>query len=122
MEEGVLRKLSGIVGRELFYIIREAVANAKEHTADASVKVSAQCEGQVLRFTVMDDGPGFDMNVLDVQGQHHRGIGIMQARALRIRSKFDISSAMGGGMTVRIEVPLAVLQGNRGGAFLDDKG
>jgi len=58
---GEPRTLGSEVENELFYIGREAIANAVRHGAPGRAAVSLEYESDAVRLTVHDDGRGFDV-------------------------------------------------------------
>lgn len=53
-----------------------------------------------------DDGDGFDVGAVPVDGSHH-GVAGMRERAELAGGRLDVSSQAGRGTTVSITVPLA---------------
>jgi signal transduction histidine kinase len=64
--------------------------------------VEVRREDSHVRFTVQDDGAGFDPRSV-------RGLGIlgMEERVRRLGGRFEIDSSPGAGATISAELPLA---------------
>ena len=92
----------------LFYIVEEAVNNARKHAQAEHIWVRLSTQGDVLTIEVQDDGVGF--NVGAVEGGYNRrgslGMVNMRERAEMINGAVRIDSAEGGGTRVMIFVPL----------------
>ena len=48
---------------------REAVHNAIKHSGGSQVVVRVQADGEVVRFSVEDDGQGFDVMTAQADGE-----------------------------------------------------
>ena len=92
----------------IFYIIEEAISNARKHAHASQIVVRLRTQGNLFVAEVVDDGVGFDPRILE-QGYEERGsLGMlnMRERAELVGGKLTIISAPGQGATVRLEVPL----------------
>ncbi|HQD16290.1 MAG TPA: type IV pili methyl-accepting chemotaxis transducer N-terminal domain-containing protein [Ottowia sp.] len=87
---------------QVLHVVQEALSNARKH-ADASHVVLEVRKGQRWRFTVHDDGTGFNLH--QVRGASHVGLKIMNERATRIGGEVDIVSSPGSGTTVTLTLP-----------------
>jgi signal transduction histidine kinase len=85
---------------------QEALGNALRHAgADAiDVRLHSGDDG-VLVLTVTDDGCGFDPAGPEVRGQR-LGLTSMEERATELGGRLRVSSTLGAGTTVRLEVPV----------------
>jgi two-component system nitrate/nitrite sensor histidine kinase NarX len=63
--------------------------------------------GPVYRFSVHDNGKGFDPAQVTLKGEGHIGLNIMRERAQRIGGEVDIESRPGAGTTVTLQLPVA---------------
>jgi two-component system nitrate/nitrite sensor histidine kinase NarX len=59
----------------------------------------------VYRFTVSDDGQGFDAGAVPDAAGAHIGLRIMRERAQRIGGRLEVQSQPGAGTTVILTVP-----------------
>ncbi|MCS7281830.1 MAG: sensor histidine kinase [Anaerolineae bacterium] len=106
--EGVDRRLDKDQQGIIFYILEEAISNARKHARASNIWVRMRVQGDLFVAEVEDDGVGFDPAILE-RGYEERGsLGMlnMKERAELAGGKFFIRSAPGQGTTVRIEVPL----------------
>ena len=86
-------------------IMQEAVANAINHGAAASVRVRLSFAGGSVRMTVKDDGCGFDAG--GTFGSDHMGLASMKSRIELAGGTFSIRSVRGKGTTIRAELKTA---------------
>ncbi len=106
--EGVDGRLDKDQQGTIFYIIEEAISNARKHAHASQIVVRMYTRGNLFVAEVVDDGVGFDPRVLE-RGYEERGsLGMlnMRERAELVGGKLTIISAPGQGATVRLEVPL----------------
>jgi len=99
-----LPALAPQVERELYAIVREALANALRHAAADRITVSARFDDGRLRIDVVDDGIGFDPADGAIRGRR-LGLTSMAERAAAIGGTLRIESRTSIGTTVAIEVP-----------------
>ncbi|MFL6353522.1 MAG: CheR family methyltransferase [Bryobacteraceae bacterium] len=94
-------KLSREVAATLYRITQEALRNVAKHAGRTHVRVSLIGKNSALRLTVRDLGEGFDPS-------ETRGLGLisMEERTRLVGGSFRISSALGEGTTVQVQVPL----------------
>jgi signal transduction histidine kinase len=85
---------------QVLRIAQEALGNALRHSGAACIKVTL--DGATL--TVADDGIGFDPEGPEVRGQR-LGLTSMQERATELGGTLTVSSTLGAGTTVRLELP-----------------
>lgn len=86
----------------LFYIAREAVANAVKHAGTDEIGVSVRTRPEEIELEVADGGCGFDPAVTP---PGHFGLDSMRSRARDIDGRITIASAPGSGTVVRVIVP-----------------
>lgn len=91
---------------DLLMVAREAVYNAALHGSPTQVEVALACSRRELTLSVVDDGCGFDVRVLESQNGRHFGLKGMKERIERSGGKFRLSSAPGKGAEVEARVPL----------------
>ncbi|RME31341.1 MAG: GAF domain-containing protein [Thermoflexia bacterium] len=106
--EGVDHRLDKDQQGIIFYILEEAISNARKHARASNIWVRMRTQGDLFIAEVEDDGVGFDPTILE-RGYEERGsLGMlnMKERAELAGGKFFIRSAPGQGTTVRVEVPL----------------
>ena len=119
-----LQDLDEELGKEcrlaLYRILQEAIANACVHADAEFVRVELRRTGSVLRGVVRDDGRGLPTGG---NGSRPEGLGLltMRERAANAGGRLDISSRLGAGTTVTVELPLACLDANPLAAPADDR-
>jgi PAS domain S-box-containing protein len=99
IEEGFPNGFLGEAGVELLHVIREALTNARYHSASERVVVTLKVEGSDLVAEISDDGQGFEL-----EGTSGVGLNSMQERAAMVDGKLEIESGVGRGTSVRLRV------------------
>jgi two-component system nitrate/nitrite sensor histidine kinase NarX len=89
----------------VLHILQEALSNVRKHSGATKVTVDMQ-RGPVYRFSVRDNGKGFDTEQVARKGDGHIGLNIMRERAQRIGGEVDVVSRPGGGTTVILSLPV----------------
>ena len=85
-------------------IVRELVANAIRHGHAEHIRVAGECRRGVLRFSVEDDGGGFDtMSAPGVESGHFGLTGI-RTRIERLGGTMNITSSHATGTYVRVTI------------------
>lgn len=85
-------------------MIREAVSNALQHAEPAHVTVRLQQEGESAVLSIDDDGSGFDLDHVSTG----RGLANLRTRAEIVRGRAAVSSVVGQGTCVRVQISLEV--------------
>lgn len=97
------REAQGVV----FYILEEAISNARKHSEADEISVRLRLEDDAFVAEVEDDGSGFDVEA--VQSTYDRGSSLglvnMRERAAMVNGILTISSVCGHGTRVRLVVP-----------------
>ena len=90
----------------LYRITQEALRNALKHSPGAPVHVTLGVEDDSVQLTIRDDGPGFDLTKIRLQG----GLGIlnMNERARLVNGTLFLNSRPGDGTIVTVRVPIEV--------------
>lgn len=103
------------VGRHPFVIedlayrtVAEAVANARRHSRAASVRVTLSDARGLLEGRVIDDGRGFDVELIrdPRTGGPHHGLAAMRERVALAGGQLEVHSTPGRGSTVSFRIPL----------------
>ena len=87
---------------QVLHVVQEALSNARKHAGASHVSLVVR-KGHRWRFSVQDDGAGFNVN--EIRAESHVGLKIMRERAARIGGAVDIESAPGTGTTVTLTLP-----------------
>lgn len=98
-------RLSSEVETAVYRIIQEALSNVRKHARATEVKVEIASQGNRLVAKVADNGCGFDIEMVDTEGDNWGLIG-MRERAEIIGSFLQIESSIGQGTMVRLEIPI----------------
>jgi signal transduction histidine kinase len=103
--EGAPRQLRPVVHDEIYFIGREALANAFRHSGAAEVVVEIEYSSSHLRVLVRDDGRGMDPQVVSSGRDGHWGLSGMRERAERIGGKLKVLSMPSAGTEIHLSVP-----------------
>ena len=89
---------------QVLHIVREALTNARRHARAGQVwvRVDRILDANTARFTVEDDGRGFDPR----RPAGGMGLQIMRYRAERIGGTLTIDTRPGEGTRIRCRVPV----------------
>jgi len=91
----------------LYRIAQEALTNVGKHAGAKRVWIAFAIEGEVLQFSIKDDGSGYDAQAERQTDGRHLGIQGMGERAAMLGGKVAITSGRGrGGTTVTLVLPL----------------
>jgi signal transduction histidine kinase len=99
----------------LFSLTRELLFNVVKHAETDEAVLHTSITDDAFMIAVEDEGVGFDAEVLDADADpdnNHDGFGLfsVRKRAQLIGGRMEISSTPGRGTTVRLVVPLDVLE------------
>jgi signal transduction histidine kinase len=87
----------------LFRIVQEGVTNVIRHAQARSLALRLALEGDTWRFTLSDDGHGFDTADAGLRGSH--GLTGMRQRVRALGGRLEIESRPGAGTTLRVTIP-----------------
>ncbi|RLC65929.1 MAG: histidine kinase, partial [Chloroflexi bacterium] len=92
----------------IFYIIEEAVGNARKHAQANNIWVRLSLQGDTFVAEVEDDGAGFDVDAVQVRYDERGSLGMinMHERAELVNGKLTVASAPGEGTQITLTVPL----------------
>lgn len=88
---------------QVLHIVQEALSNVRKHARASQVWLDVQ-QYPAWRFSVRDDGIGFDADG-PARGETHVGLRIMSERAQRIGAQLDVDAQPGSGTTVTLKLP-----------------
>lgn len=108
MTSGVEAELDTQQQGILFYIIEEAVNNARKHAEAPLIIISGGKQGRQLAVHITDDGRGFALPDLKTGYDRRGSLGMvnMRERAGLLNGLLEIDSAPGKGTRVTIHLPL----------------
>ncbi len=89
---------------QMLFIVQEALSNVRKHAMARRVEIRLD-NRQDFSLTIRDDGIGFQFDSLHQKGENHVGINIMRERAQRIHASLAVSSEIGKGTTVSLQLP-----------------
>ena len=109
-------RLSDKTTHTILRIIRELATNAVRHGHASAIKIAGSIDGEKLRFSVIDNGTGFDPDHAAGVGEGHFGLEGIRERVDRLDGEVDISSSHGRGtkVTVAFDIPPAKIEGGHG--------
>lgn len=91
----------------LFYLIEEAVNNARKYAKASLIRVDVTTEGSEVVARVSDNGVGFDASSVDHNYEKRGSFGMvnMRERAELIGGRFELHSQVGVGTTITVRIP-----------------
>ncbi len=92
----------------IFYIMWEAVTNARKHANADNVWIRLYTKGMNVIGEVEDDGEGFDVAAMESNYANRGSLGMINVRerATLVGGKTVIRSSPGNGTTVRVTIPV----------------
>jgi signal transduction histidine kinase len=102
LDQSAIDALNPTQATELIHIAREAVSNSVRHGEAQTTTVSLTPLEDQIRFSIEDDGKGFDPQRTD-----HTGYGLrnMAKRAENLGAKFTIHAQNGVGTRIVLDIP-----------------
>ena len=94
---------------QVLHVVQEALSNVRKHAQASHVSLEVD-KGERWRFTVRDNGCGFD--TARNQGETHVGMKIMRERAERIGASVVLKSSAADGTAVTLTLPAHPVSGN----------
>lgn len=99
-------RISDDVANAFLRIIRELVTNAVRHGKARHVRIAGNLENETLRFSVHDDGHGFDVGNCPGMGDGHFGLQGIRERIKAFRGSLVLTSSPGHGTKAIVTLPL----------------
>ena len=99
-------RLSDNATHAILSIIRELVVNALRHGSAKSIKIAGSVEDGKVRFSVADDGTGFDPSTAPGMAQGHFGLQGIRERVEGFEGEMSVASAPNRGTKVTIALNL----------------
>jgi len=96
--------LSLLFRRHVFLAFKEVLNNVRKHAQTRRATVKVEIEADRLRFTVLDEGAGFDPEEAGAVGH---GLSNLKRRASRVSGSIRIDSAPGNRTEVTFEAPFS---------------
>jgi len=92
----------------LFYIVEEAVNNARKHAQSENIYIRLYQKGENAVIEVQDYGLGFDIAAVNAGYDKRGSLGMinMRERAELAEGTLNLESAKGSGTRIQVYVPL----------------
>jgi PAS domain S-box-containing protein len=116
-------RLSAPLELALFRIVQEGLTNVRKHAQAHTVNIALAIEEGKVTLSIRDDGRGFENHPASPHSggdrilesgwpisEGHFGLIGIQERAAQLGGRLQVTSALGQGTTVRVELPLADTQ------------
>lgn len=106
-EESVLEDMEvGKLG-VIFFIVEEAVNNARKHARAKHIWVRLNRNGDLIHLEIEDDGVGFDLSSIQSNYEQRDSLGMvnLHERAEIVNGILKIDSSPGGGTRISVTVP-----------------
>ncbi len=109
IDESVLKTME--LGKQsvIFYLVEEAVNNARKHARAEHVWVNLKpLENQLALLEIRDDGVGFDVAAVNSAYDQRGSLGMvnLRERTELVNGVLDLQSAPGKGTRVQVFIPL----------------
>ena len=110
VDESVLENME--MGKQgvIFYIIEEAVNNARKHASAAHVWVRLHTfENEIALLEIEDDGIGFDVSAVNKSYDKRGSLGMvnLRERSELVTGLLNVDSAPGKGTRIQVYIPLS---------------
>ena len=102
--------LSESTTHAMLRIVRELSVNAVRHGDAARIRIEGECSGSTIRFSVQDDGRGFDPAQDGGAKSGHFGLQGIRERLRAFNGQLEIESAPGKGTKVSVLMNLKELE------------
>ncbi len=100
--DGGLPPLDDEIELSAYRIVQEAITNVIRHSGATRAQVSVTVDQAMLHIAISDNGKG----AASLQREGHYGVRGMQERAAAYGGTVNFGSAPGGGLAVRVALPL----------------
>jgi len=97
----------------LFYLVEEAVNNARKYAEAKLISINIQRQNDVLLVRIADNGKGFDTGAKPDDDRDHFGMINMRERAELIDGTLTLKSVPGRGTTINVRIPVDPTQESR---------
>jgi signal transduction histidine kinase len=113
--KGLERLLDTSQQGALFYLVEEAVNNARKYAEASQISVAVGRQGQLLVIRIQDNGKGFDAQAVNANYNERGSFGMvnMRERAELLDGTLSLESALGKGTTITVSIPIASLERER---------
>ena len=108
--DGEIRRLDPLVETVIYRITQESLTNVARHAGTNAVCVCLDFLPREIRLRVIDSGLGFDPEQA-VPIPHGWGLVGMKERAESVGGVLRVESEIGRGTTIRVEIPVNLIEG-----------
>ena len=98
-------RLSDTTAQAILSIVRELVSNSVRHGKASVIRIAGSHDDTSLRFSVFDNGSGFDPEARLGQGDGHFGLDGVSDRVKRLGGTFTIESSPDNGTKITVSIP-----------------
>jgi signal transduction histidine kinase len=102
---GSIELLSCNQKRALYRIICEGIGNAVRHGKAKNIEVNLHINPEFVSLSIMDDGIGFDVSLVDANKAKGLGIQNMNQLVQSLQGDIEIDSAPGSGTSIKLAIP-----------------
>ncbi|PJF35008.1 MAG: hypothetical protein CUN49_12780 [Candidatus Thermofonsia Clade 1 bacterium] len=115
-EEGVVDLIEPHRQGPLFYIIEEAVGNARKYAQTPHIDIRFSRQGRHVLVEVQDYGKGFDIDAVSGNYESRGSLGMvnMRERAQAIGAQLRLESAVGRGTKISLLLPVRAMPSANG--------
>jgi signal transduction histidine kinase len=94
----------------IFFIVEEALSNARKHARAEHIWVRLKRRGALLSLEIQDDGVGFDVESVQSNYEQRGSLGMVNLyeRAELVNGILKIDSQRGHGTRVQVSIPMTV--------------
>ena len=97
--------------RDLYLIFKEAINNSVKYSTCTQIEVKFKKIGNILEMHIIDNGTGFDTNILGNadeidRGRNGNGLNNLRSRALKHKGVLQVNSSVGNGTTILLVMPI----------------
>ena len=93
----------------VYFCCLEALQNTAKYASASQARICLQAQGAALRFTVSDDGAGYDARHTPLGS----GLRNMADRLAALGGRLEVRSAPGQGTTITGHLPVSAASGNQ---------
>jgi signal transduction histidine kinase len=113
------RRAPAAVESACYRIAQESMNNAARHANASTIRIAVECDGQLLKLCLQDDGVGFDAEAARSLAAKGASVGLigMEERARLAGGRVKVRTVQGAGTTVTAIFPL---DSRAAGAFPDE--
>ncbi len=100
----------------VYRFFQEGLLNVIKHADVDDAEIELEVEESLVRAVVRDRGPGFDPSEIRPEKGRQVGLGLLRERARLSGGSVTVTSLLGGGTTLVLELPRGARRGSAGAA------